>query len=195
MTETTSSLLNMFMSRIVLAAVHRTTGSSSKRTVRARHFLILSSLLFPVFAFQAKIKSLTTKSGPFGPPAKVGVVTSTHSSVQPIPLFHTNSWLPDVTFIPKNSKRNWQIYVELTDLCGTVGFLWNWRIFGAEKWLPFCWSKCWTDVLSWRVCGSEGYPIKRKQKRVPIIFKLSKVPKLMEKKKGTQKRIGRRRVK
>ena len=81
MTETTSSLLNMFMSRIVLAAVHRTTGSSSKRTVRARHFLILSSLLFPVFAFQAKIKPKLRGS-------KTGVLNLDHLQKKTLSLPH-----------------------------------------------------------------------------------------------------------
>ena len=46
----------------------------------------------------------------------------------------------------------WKWRVELMKSWGTDGFVWNWQIIGAEKEQSLCGS----DVLKWRLCGSEG---------------------------------------
>ena len=47
----------------------------------------------------------------------------------------------------------WKWRVKLMKSWGTDGFVWNWQIIGAEKERSLCGS----DVLKWRLCGSEGY--------------------------------------
>ena len=74
-------------------------------------------------------------------------VTSTQ-----IRLLNTNPSLRHITYTCRGFFKC-RICVDFTYLCGSEGLVSKWRFCAYMK------NLCWSDVLKWQVCGSEGYSL------------------------------------
>ena len=69
-----------------------------------------------------------------------------------IRLLNTNPSLRHITYTCRGFFKC-RICVDFTYLCGSEGLVSKWRF------CAYMTNLCWSDVLKWRVCGSEGYSL------------------------------------